>query len=161
MSIAQIGRWIFALTLSLAFHGLVVFAVAGGCTSASGPECAKADGAVAEDAPTADSGCADEVSGTKAASTASASTPGKTVSTVPALTPGKSADDGWIDYRVRTGDTLSGLAKRYGVTARELAERNGTDPTTLARLRIGQVIRVPAAVSATSDAAPTVSRPVP
>jgi LysM repeat protein len=44
-------------------------------------------------------------------------------------------------YRVKSGDTLSGIASRFGTTVRILAELNGiSDP---ARLRVGQVLRLP------------------
>jgi membrane-bound lytic murein transglycosylase D len=44
-------------------------------------------------------------------------------------------------YRVRRGDTLTRIAKRYGVSQHELAAQNGlSDPS---RLRVGQVLQVP------------------
>jgi LysM repeat protein len=54
--------------------------------------------------------------------------------------PGSSsrADD---TYRVRKGDTLTGLAQRHGLTAAELAEHNGLGPKD--RLRVGQILAIP------------------
>ncbi|MGH7458602.1 MAG: D-alanyl-D-alanine carboxypeptidase/D-alanyl-D-alanine endopeptidase [Longimicrobiaceae bacterium] len=44
-------------------------------------------------------------------------------------------------HTVRSGDTLDGIARRYGVTVRQLRDANpGVDP---ARLQIGQEVRVP------------------
>lgn len=147
MDVTQIGRWIFAFVVSLVFHGLVLFAVSGGCTS--GPK-AEGDGQekVAEptDEPKSDAVQTPRTDAPAAA--ANAASPTSSVDKTPS-----SADD-WTDYKVRSGDTLSGLAKRFGVTVRELAERNGTDAKTLAQLRIGQVIRVPAGDSAAAAADP-------
>ena len=42
---------------------------------------------------------------------------------------------------VRRGDTLSGLAKRYGVTVADLRKENGLSPETT--LRAGESIRIP------------------
>ena len=44
-------------------------------------------------------------------------------------------------YVVQAGDTLIGLAARFGVTQQELAVTNGLDP--FARLSIGQVLTIP------------------
>lgn len=44
-------------------------------------------------------------------------------------------------YKVRSGDTLSAIAARFGTTVRVLAELNGiSDPS---RLRVGQVLKLP------------------
>ncbi|MDQ3856113.1 MAG: LysM peptidoglycan-binding domain-containing protein [Chloroflexota bacterium] len=44
-------------------------------------------------------------------------------------------------YRVQAGDTLTGLAERYGLTVEELAALNGLDPQ--AQLEVGQELKVP------------------
>ena len=44
-------------------------------------------------------------------------------------------------HRVRPGETLGGIAARQGLSARQLADRNGLKPT--AQLRIGQVLKLP------------------
>jgi membrane-bound lytic murein transglycosylase D len=46
------------------------------------------------------------------------------------------------DYRVRRGDTLSSLARRFGLSVLELARLNDLDPKT--KLRHGHTLRVPA-----------------
>jgi lysozyme len=44
-------------------------------------------------------------------------------------------------YKVKSGDTLSAIAARFGTTVRVLVELNGiADPS---RLKIGQVIQLP------------------
>ena len=45
------------------------------------------------------------------------------------------------DYTVVAGDTLSGIAKKVGVTVKELAQFNGiTDPNVI---QVGQVLKIP------------------
>jgi membrane-bound lytic murein transglycosylase D len=46
-----------------------------------------------------------------------------------------------VAYRVRAGETLTDIAARYGVSARDIAALNRISPS--ARLRIGQVVKVP------------------
>ena len=59
---------------------------------------------------------------------------------VPARTgPAPTAPEG-LSYSVRSGDTLGGIANRFGTTVDELLARNpGIDPTAL---RVGQKLRV-------------------
>jgi membrane-bound lytic murein transglycosylase D len=45
-------------------------------------------------------------------------------------------------YRVRRGDTLSGIAARHGLSTRQLAAHNGLSPT--AQVRVAQVLKLPA-----------------
>lgn len=58
------------------------------------------------------------------------------------------------DYVIAQGDTLSGLAKKFGVSVKALVDANpGIEPT---KLKIGQKIHIPpAAPAATATAAPT------
>lgn len=44
-------------------------------------------------------------------------------------------------HKVKRRDTLSGVAKKYGVSRKELAKANGLRPNT--HLRIGQVLKIP------------------
>ena len=55
-------------------------------------------------------------------------------------------------HRVRPGETVSSLAKRYGVTVAALGQANGLD--TASRIRVGQELRVPAGVLAPVSGAP-------
>lgn len=52
-------------------------------------------------------------------------------------------------HKVRPGESLSGIASRYGTTTRALARANGLASSN--RIRIGQVLKVP---GGTEDAAP-------
>ncbi len=52
------------------------------------------------------------------------------------------APERYITYRVRRGDTLDAIARRYGVRVRDLMELNGIRNPR--RLRPGQTLRVPA-----------------
>ncbi|EQD33109.1 secreted protein containing Peptidoglycan-binding Lysin subgroup domain protein, partial [mine drainage metagenome] len=54
-------------------------------------------------------------------------------------------------YRVQPGDTLSGIAARYGLSVRALARLNGIEPDGM--LRIGEQLRVPEVGSPLSLAA--------
>lgn len=53
------------------------------------------------------------------------------------------AASGTITYTVVAGDTLSGLAKRFGVPLRELLEANALEEDVV--LRVGQVLTIPTA----------------
>lgn len=57
----------------------------------------------------------------------------------PAATPEPSTSG--ETYKVKSGDTLSAIAARFGTTVRVLAELNGiSDPS---RLRVGQILKLP------------------
>jgi LysM repeat protein len=70
-------------------------------------------------------------------------TPGASADSSPAATSVASADPSTsgATYKVRSGDTLSAIAARFGTTVRALVDLNGiTDPS---RLRVGQVLKLP------------------
>jgi LysM repeat protein len=46
-----------------------------------------------------------------------------------------------VSYSVKRGDTISSIAGRYGVSARDIAALNRISPT--AKLRAGQTLKVP------------------
>ncbi len=54
----------------------------------------------------------------------------------------RSPGTGYITYRVRRGDTLEAIARRYGVRVQDLMEVNGIHNPR--RLRAGQLLKVPA-----------------
>lgn len=60
----------------------------------------------------------------------------------PTVTESDAAATATKDYRVRRGDTLSSLARRFGLSVMELARLNDLDPKT--KLRHGRTLRVPA-----------------
>ena len=60
----------------------------------------------------------------------------------PAPVPAASAESEIETYVVRSGDTLSKIAKRCSCTLDELAKLNGKSIKALSRLQVGQKIRV-------------------
>lgn len=59
----------------------------------------------------------------------------------PTATPAATPEPTYRTYRVRSGDTLSAIASRFGTTVRAIADLNGiADPS---RLSIGQVLLIP------------------
>lgn len=76
-----------------------------------------------------------------------------------AITNAAPAPHGWTTYKVKSGDTLIGLAATFRTTPRALAARNGiSDPR---RLWAGSTIQVPAHAKSAAKAAPrTTSRAV-
>lgn len=48
-------------------------------------------------------------------------------------------------YKVQAGDNACKIAARFQISIKELAEANGTTPTGLAALKIGQQLKIPAA----------------
>jgi membrane-bound lytic murein transglycosylase D len=62
-------------------------------------------------------------------------------------------------HRVRRGDTLSGIAARYGTSAHQLASINKLRSRN--RIRVGQVLRLPGGGSSAASPAPIVREDVP
>jgi LysM repeat protein len=81
------------------------------------------------------------VPGSTAAAEPSASleaTPGSGGSTPPATPPPSTST---TTYRVKAGDTMIGIAAKFGTTPKEIAALNGiTDPSSL---KVGQVLKIP------------------
>jgi LysM repeat protein len=71
--------------------------------------------------------------------------------TTAATTP--TAGAGWTgSYTVQSGDTLSGIAAKYGVSYTDLASANGiANPD---QISVGQTLKVPATAATTASAAP-------
>lgn len=70
------------------------------------------------------------------------------VMAAPAAAPTDSAEQsGWV-YYVKSGDSLSKLARRYGVTVSQLARANGLSTTSY--LYVGQRLYIPTGTVATS-----------
>lgn len=90
---------------------------------------------------------------------------------VPAPTPASAADTGASDagstsatHTVRGGENLSRIAKRYGVTVKEIRAANGLKSNDI---KVGQKLRIPSAAGAARDAgtsgasAPLPTQPAP
>lgn len=77
--------------------------------------------------------------------------PGSQPAAAPAAT---AASDAVVKYAVKSGDSLSSIASRYGITWQELAAANGL--TAQSRLNVGQQLIIPGkgAVLPTSTGAP-------
>lgn len=56
------------------------------------------------------------------------------------------------DYKVRPGDTLSGIAARYALNARDIAALNQLDDPD--RIRVGQTLKLPGRIDIAADARP-------
>jgi LysM repeat protein len=81
-------------------------------------------------------------SGSPAAGSSGSPAPTSAASPTPASSPGApSPSAGATTYRVQGGDTLSGIAARFGVTVRALKAANGI--TNVALIRPGQVLVIP------------------
>lgn len=66
--------------------------------------------------------------------------------------PAPTASQGATTYTVKSGDSLSSIAQRYGITWQELAQANGL--TASSRLSVGQKLIIPG-TGGSSQAAPT------
>lgn len=83
--------------------------------------------------------------------------PGGTGGTSPST--GRGSAGGEVSHTVRSGETLSGLAARYGTTTRAIQTRNGLTSSTI---RIGRALAMPAGSgSAPAAAAPATRTPTP
>lgn len=60
-----------------------------------------------------------------------------------------------ITYTVKSGDTLSAIATRHGVTVQAIASANGISNVNL--IRVGQSLRIPSASGAAVSAQPVIN----
>lgn len=74
---------------------------------------------------------------TQARRPAAAPRPATTAAPRPTAAPGT--------YTVQRGDTLFGIARRYGVSATALMQANGLTPETANTIRVGAILRIPSA----------------
>ena len=82
------------------------------------------------------------------------SIPGGSSTPTPAPAPSApAAPSGGTTYRVRAGDTLSGIASRYGTTVAKLASLNHIANPNL--ISVGQVLQIPSGSSAPAPTSPT------
>jgi LysM repeat protein len=82
--------------------------------------------------------------------------PAPTASAVsPTVTNG--ADTGEETYTVKSGDTLTKIAKHYGVSFKAIETENNLSTT---KIKVGQKLKIPAKTEAAAPA-PTASEPAP
>ncbi len=75
--------------------------------------------------------------------------PAVTVQTPTKDKPPQPPATGLVEYKVVAGDRLAKIAERYGVKVEDIYRVNdGLDASTAARIRVGQVIKVPASAEA-------------
>ena len=55
------------------------------------------------------------------------------------MTNDNAVEKGIIYHRIKSGDTLGGIARRYGTTVQKLCELNGISKTTV--LQLGRSLR--------------------
>ena len=64
-----------------------------------------------------------------------------------------------IEYKIKAGDTLSGIAQQFGITVEDIVKYNNiTDPNAVYE---GQTILIPPAGAAASNQTPSANTPVP
>jgi LysM repeat protein len=81
------------------------------------------------------------VSATAAPTGAPTAAPSTTPTERPTATPQPSAIPRPLTYKVRSGDTLTAIAARFGTTVAEIAALNNiTNPSLI---RVGQVLNIP------------------
>ncbi len=134
-SVAQLG---LALLMALAF---VVLALARLSPAETGPVQtvgSPSPGLTGSAAPAASTSAAPSPSASSPGPASTASAPSSSTSAAPASAP---ASISARVYRVTSGDTLSGIAARFGVSVTALQRANGIQDPSL--LRIGQLLIIP------------------
>jgi LysM repeat protein len=66
--------------------------------------------------------------------------PARTATAVASVSNGTSATGGAMTYTVKSGDTLNAIAKKHGLTVKELQSANNLSTT---RITVGQKLRIP------------------
>jgi len=69
---------------------------------------------------------------------------------------GPDSDPGPLEYVVKKGDTLYGIAKAHGVAVADIVKASGMTTTTI---KIGQTLRIPATSTAAAVASPSLPAP--
>ena len=77
----------------------------------------------------------------------------------PTLTPAPSGPQTTIEYQVNAGDTLAGIAARFGSSIDAIVREN--DLASPDQIQVGQTLRIPVAASTASPEAPETSTPIP
>jgi LysM repeat protein len=125
--------------LAIAFAAIVLARVTGGAAPGTTTDASATPSTSASDS--ASPSDASPAPGSTTAAEPSASleaTPGSGGSTPPSTPPPSTSS---TTYRVKAGDTMIGIAAKFGTTPKEIAALNGiTDPSSL---KVGQTLKIP------------------
>ena len=136
----SVGQAALIILMALAF-ALIVFAKLSGGSSpagvagASASPRASAGASATTKSPRPSSGATTAPSSAPSGSAAASGDVGGSAS------PGATAKPATRTYRVKAGDTLIGIAAKYGTTPKAIAKLNGI--TNTANLHVGQVLKIP------------------
>ena len=132
----SVGQAALMILMALAF-ALIVFAkLSGGSSPAGVASASSSPGASAQASSPAGSARPSSVATVAPSGSAAGSgDPGGSAS------PGPTAQPASKTYKVKSGDTLIGIAAKFGTTPKALAKLNGI--TNTANLKVGQVLRIP------------------
>lgn len=83
-------------------------------------------------------------------------TPTPTPTQTPTPTPSPTQSANPSTYRVVSGDTLSGIARRFGVSVSSIQQLNNMGSSTA--IRVGQVLRIPSGTTPSPSPSPTPSQ---
>ena len=132
----SVGQAALIILMALAFALIVVAKLSGGSSPGGVAGASSSPGASAQASSPA--GSARPSSGATVAPSGSAAgsgDPGGSAS------PGATAQPASKTYKVKSGDTLIGIAAKFGTTPKALAKLNGI--TNTANLKVGQVLKIP------------------
>jgi LysM repeat protein len=128
---------ILIILMGLAFAAILLAKFTGGTTPAGATGASPSPAVTAHPSPVAGSPVPSSLSSPKPSAAPSGST-------APAPSPGATPRPTKVSsqtYKVKAGDTLGGIAARYGTTAKAIAALNGIKDAS--RLKIGQVLKIP------------------
>jgi LysM repeat protein len=128
------GQAILIVLMALAFAAIVIAKLSGGVPASA------SDGSQSPGATALTSGRPSVVASATPTTDPGASVPPSAGSSGSSA-PGQPSGQATRSYKVKSGDTLIGIAARFGTTPRAISQLNGiTDPSSL---RIGQTLKIP------------------
>ena len=132
----SVGQAALIILMALAF-ALIVFAKLSGGSSSAGVASASSSPRASAQA-SSPAGSARPSSGATVAPSGSAAGSGDPSGSA---SPGVTAQPASKTYKVKSGDTLIGIAAKFGTTPKAIAKLNGI--TNTANLKVGQVLKIP------------------
>ena len=136
----SLGQAALMMLMALAF-ALIVFAKLSGGTSPAGAADASASPRATAHASSPGGSARPSSSSTGAPSAAPSSSAAASGGPGSSASAGATAKPVTKTYRVKSGDTLIGIAAKFGTTPKAIARLNGI--TNTANLKVGQVLRIP------------------